>query len=157
MPPAKTPAQVLPAARHSAGGGLVDVELLSEPPGASILIDNNPALACRAPCDISLSDGRHTLSASLAGYTLAQRIFNVPETSSVFVTMPRLTGALVVTSNPSAATILIDGKDYGLTPATLHLPPGQHRVTLMNGSQRHDAEVTVVADGIQATGYTFAQ
>lgn len=142
-------------APDSMSSGLVDVELLSEPPGANIVVDNNPVLACKAPCNISLSGGRHTLSANLAGYTLAQRIFNVPETTSVFVTMPRLTGALVVTSNPGAATILVDGKDYGLTPATLHLPPGQHRVTLMNGSQRHDEMVTVVADGIQATGYSF--
>ncbi len=137
------------------GNDLVDVELLSDPPGAQMTVDNNPVMACRAPCTISLSTGRHTLTASLAGYTMAQRIFNVPETSSVFVTIPRLSGVLVVTSNPSATTVLVDGKDYGLTPATLHLPPGQHRITLMNGSQRHDEIVTVVADGIQATGYTF--
>jgi serine/threonine protein kinase len=161
--PPKTQERPAPVAHAASPGiapagaspGLVDVELLSEPPGANIVVDGNPALACRAPCNISLSGGRHTLSANLAGYTLAQRIFNVPESTSVFVTMPRLTGALVVTSNPGAATILVDGKDYGLTPATLHLPPGQHRVTLMNGSQRHDETVTVVADGIQATGYSF--
>lgn len=141
-----------PAERQT---GAAAVELLSEPPGASITVDNNPRLTCRAPCTVSVAEGRHTLAAQLAGYTVAQRIFNVPETTSVFVAMPRLSGALVVTSSPAAATILVDGKDYGMTPATLHLPPGQHQITLMNGSQRHDEKVEVVADGIQATGYSF--
>ncbi|MCU1292049.1 MAG: ligand-gated channel protein, partial [Bryobacterales bacterium] len=131
------------------------VELLTEPPGATVVVDNNPSTTCKAPCAVTLHAGRHTLATHIAGYTTAQRIFNVPETTSVFVALARPTGALVVTSSPSAATILVDNKDYGLTPATLHLPPGQHRITLMNGSQRHDDVVTVVADGIQAAGYTF--
>ena len=119
------------------------------------MVDNNPSLTCRAPCAVSLRAGRHTLATQMPGYTTAQRIFNVPEITSLFVPLARPTGALVVTSSPSAATILVDDKDFGLTPATLHLPPGQHRITLMNGSQRHDALVTIEVDGIQATGYTF--
>jgi Protein kinase domain/PEGA domain len=149
--PAAAPARV----PESGNAGVV--ELLTEPPGATVVVDNNPSTTCRAPCSLSLRAGRHTLATQMPGYTTAQRIFNVPETTSVFVALAMPTGALVVTSRPSAATILVDGKDFGLTPATLHLPPGQHRITLMNGSQRHDETVTVVADGIQAAGFTFAQ
>jgi serine/threonine protein kinase len=152
-------ARTAPAApaRVPESGNAGVVELLTEPPGATVVVDNNPSTTCRAPCSLSLRAGRHTLAAEMPGYTTAQRIFNVPETTSMFVGLAMPTGALVVTSNPSAATILVDGKDFGLTPATLHLPPGQHRITLMNGSQRHDETVTVVADGIQAAGFTFAQ
>lgn len=151
------PGRPAPVTNARQGGGVADVELLSEPPGANMTVDNNRAGTCKAPCTVSLRAGRHTLAAQLGGYTTSQRIFNVPETTSLFIVMPKLTGALVVTSQPSAATILVDGKDYGLTPATLHLPPGQHRVTLMNGSQHHEELVTVVADSIQAAGYIFPQ
>jgi serine/threonine protein kinase len=151
------PAKRAPTTNARQAGDMADVELLSDPPGANMTVDNNHAATCKAPCTVSLSAGRHTLAAQMGGYTTSQRIFNVPETTSLFIVMSKLTGALVVTSQPSAATILIDGKDYGLTPATLHLPPGQHTVTLMNGSQRHEEVVTVVADGIQAAGYIFPQ
>lgn len=38
--------------------------------------------------------------------------------------------SLAITSAPSGATILVAGRERGLTPATLALPPGEYRVTL---------------------------
>ncbi len=38
--------------------------------------------------------------------------------------------SLAITSAPPGATILIAGRERGRTPATLALPPGEHRVTL---------------------------
>jgi serine/threonine protein kinase len=147
-----------PSARRSAqngGGGLATVDLLTEPPGARVMVDGNSSRSCTAPCTLQLANGRHTLTADLAGYGASQRVFNVPDENTLYIALARRTGALVVTSSPSSATIFIDGKNAGLTPETLHLPPGPHLITLVNGAQRYQATVNVVADGIQATGYTF--
>ncbi len=38
--------------------------------------------------------------------------------------------SLAITSSPPGATILVAGRERGHTPATLALPPGEHRVTL---------------------------
>lgn len=43
---------------------------------------------------------------------------------------PGATATLVVTSSPTGAAILIGDRDYGRTPATVALPPGEARVTL---------------------------
>jgi len=122
-----------------------------------MVVDNNPLMTCTAPCSMPLNNGRHTLRAQLQGYTVAQRVFNVPDENTQTIALAKQTGALVVTSVPAAATILVDGTDFGLTPATLHLTPGQHRLTLLNGSQRHEEVVTVVGDAIQAANVTFPQ
>ena len=150
-----------PARQHRdegvpAEGGTASVDLLTEPPGAKLAIDSGVS-SCTAPCTVRLINGRHTLTAQTPGYAMAQRVFTVPDESTLYISLQKRTGALVVTSNPSSATILIDGKDAGLTPVTLHLTPGQHTVRLVNGAQHFDTSVNVVADGIQATGYTFAK
>ncbi|MBV9265232.1 MAG: PEGA domain-containing protein [Acidobacteriaceae bacterium] len=131
------------------------VELLTDPPGAKITLDGNSGKTCTTPCTLSLPTGRHTLSAQMEGYSGAQRIFNLPHDDSVFVQMTKQTGTLVVTSVPSGSTILVDGRNYGVTPASLRLAPGRHEVTLLYGSRRHVEGVQVQADAIQAEGFTW--
>ena len=38
--------------------------------------------------------------------------------------------SLAITSTPTGATTLVAGREHGQTPATLALPPGEHRITL---------------------------
>jgi serine/threonine protein kinase len=130
--------------------GPQEVELLSDPPGAKLVIDNKPDESCQAPCTLSLGTGRHTLTADLAGYSLARRIFNVPEDNTVFVSLSKSMGVLVVTSVPSGSEIVVDGKSYGRTPATLHLAAGTHRLQLSNGVQEHEEMLDVQSDGMDA-------
>ena len=149
---------VLPLLRSSPIRGTVrTVELLTQPPGATVTIDDSAGTMCRAPCSVPLSNGRHTLTTQMAGYEVSQRIFNVPESSSMFVALNKLNGTLIITSAPPASTILIDGTDFGLTPATLHITPGPHHLTFLKGSQRHDEVIRVNTDTIQAIGYTFSR
>ncbi|MBV9084177.1 MAG: PEGA domain-containing protein [Acidobacteriaceae bacterium] len=136
---------------------LADIDLLSEPPGAQMVVDNRPDRTCTAPCTLSLSTGRHTLSTHLPGYTPAQRIFNVPQDNSVFVALDRTTGTLVLTSIPPGSTIVVDGRNSGHTPATLHLTPGDHRIELINGSQRHQETINVEPDTLQARSFDWRQ
>lgn len=142
--PQFTPARQVPS----------DVELLTEPPGAQIVVDGNSSLACTSPCTLSLPSGRHTLTAQVNGYEIARRIFNVPNDTSLFLPLIKNTGSLIVTSIPSGATVLIDGKAAGRTPLTLNLSLGTHRIVWAYGGNQHQ-ETIEVQSGIQARGYGF--
>ncbi len=132
-----------------------DVEFLTDPPSAQVVVDDDPAKACTTPCTLSLPAGRHTLSASLSGFGRAQRIFNLPQDKSLFLTLSRRVGTLVITSAPSGSTVVVDGRNYGVTPVTAHLSPGEHRVLLINGARQHSDMVDVEADAIQAKAFTW--
>ena len=58
--------------------------------------------------------------------------------------------SLAITSTPTGATIIIGGRERGRTPATLALPPGEHRVTLRLAG-RADTTYTVRLAADQAT------
>lgn len=141
---------------ESAGPAVADVELLTDPPGAKIVVDNRLRDACTSPCTLSLQNGRHTMLAQSNGYTDARRIFTVPEDDSVFVTLAKSMGVLIVTSSPPGASIFVDGKNYGHTPSTLHLPPGLHVLALVNGPLRHEETVEVQNDGLAERNFRFS-
>jgi hypothetical protein len=124
-----------------------DVELLTEPPGAKMIVDGRSDLACNSPCTLSLASGRHTVTAELAGYNLGRRIFNVPNEESLFVNLGKNMGVVVVTSAVIGCTVLVDGRPSGSTPATLHLTAGPHRVAVVGRTSRHEETVQVQTDG----------
>jgi serine/threonine protein kinase len=130
--------------------GIADIELLSEPPGAKIVVDSRSDASCTAPCTMSLPNGRHTLAAELNGYNTARRIFLIPGDPTLFIPMTRSTGVLFVNSMPPGATIYIDDMPYGRTPATLHLPPGSHHVIVSSGSIQREDTVVLQNDGFEA-------
>jgi tRNA A-37 threonylcarbamoyl transferase component Bud32 len=131
-----------------------EVELLSDPPGAQMMVDGNSALTCTTPCTLTLPSGRHTLTAEINGYEMARRIFRVPTDRSLYLALVKNTGALVVTSVPSGATVFVDGQDAGHTPVTLHLSLGTHRLVWMYGESQHQ-ETVQIESGIQARGFRF--
>ena len=148
-------AEITPALKSApVPEGPSDVEMLTDPPGATIVVDGNPNLTCTTPCTLSLPDGRHTLTAELGGYELERRILNVPGENSLYFPMVHEGGTLVVTSTPSGATISVDGQLEGRTPITLHLSIGTHRIVWQYGGNQHE-ETIVVQNGIQARGFRF--
>ncbi len=154
---AKSP--TFPAARQSqpitppSASGSAFVEMLTEPPGAHLMVDNRAAATCIAPCSLELPAGRHVLTADLAGYATTSRIFHVPDERSVVVAMLQSVGTVLVTSNPPGATILVDGKDAGRAPLTLHLRSGQHRLDAMYGASAQQKVLDVRADDIQGANF----
>ncbi len=129
-----------------------DIDLVSEPAGAKIVVDDRPDATCNAPCTMALVTGRHTLTAELNGYAVAKRIFVLPGSSSLYIPMAQSTGILVLTSDPAGADISVDGRPYGQTPATLHLAPGVHRILLSHGLVRHEETLNIEADSFQTRG-----
>jgi tRNA A-37 threonylcarbamoyl transferase component Bud32 len=144
-----------PPATLTPSEAVADIELLSDPPGARLVVDGRPDASCTAPCTMSLPNGRHTLTAELGGYNLARRIFTIPADRSLYVPMTRSTGVVFVTSTPTGATIYVDGKPYGRTPATLHLPAGSHQLVVVNGSVQHEDTVNVQNDGFDSRSFRF--
>ncbi len=135
--------------------GIASVELLTDPPGAKVTVDGNSADSCTAPCTLSLGNGRHTLTAEANGYTVARRIFNVPQDSSLYIPLARSEGVLLVTSEPSGSIVIVDGKNYGRTPVTLHLSPGVHRLIVATGTTRHEEAVVVEPGGFEVKSYRW--
>jgi hypothetical protein len=95
--------------------------------------------------------------AEMSGYTDARRIFTVPEDDSVFVTLAKSMGVLIVTSSPPGASIFVDGKNYGHTPSTLHLPAGMHVLSLVNGPLRHEETIDIQNDGLAERNFRFSE
>ncbi|HEY7303994.1 MAG TPA: serine/threonine-protein kinase, partial [Bryobacteraceae bacterium] len=137
------------------GPGIASVEVLTDPPGARVIVDNRADTSCNAPCSVSLANGRHTLTAEANGYAVARRIFTVPEQSTVYVPLGKSEGVLLVTSAPSGSSVMVDGKNYGKTPVTLHLSPGVHQLVVASGATRYQESVVVQAGGFEVKSYRW--
>jgi serine/threonine-protein kinase len=163
--PAENPPASSPAPAHVPDRGAVgesaaantmsDVELVSDPPGATVRVDGGIDSACTAPCALNLRAGRHTLTAVLSGYEVARKIFQVPADAGVFVPLSKSSGVLVVTSQPTGVSVSVDGAAYGHTPVTLHLPTGPHHLVLSDGSRRHEETIEIDSDSMLTRAFRW--
>ncbi|MBL8234597.1 MAG: PEGA domain-containing protein, partial [Bryobacterales bacterium] len=127
----------------------VPYHVASVPPGAKIIFDGVGARSCTAPCQMTLSAGRHTLTAALDGHRLQSRIFNLPQDREILITMERSVGTLTVRTTPSGATIILNGQERReKTPASLTLPTGRYRIELVKEGQRKEQYDVEVKDGV---------
>ncbi len=105
------------------------VEVRSDPDGARILIDGQPAGT--APLTVELEVGPHTLTAQLDGFDDATREIRVTPGRRATATLPLTTrdATLTVQTTPAAdAEVLIDGQLRGKTGEPLPLPPGTYQL-----------------------------
>ncbi len=138
-----------PAVEPKPGVGQ-SVQFLTEPAGAEVTVDGNSSLACKTPCMLPLSGGRHAVTVQLPGYRPYPRVFNVPQDGDVFLRLSKVAGTLIVTSEPPGASIELDGVMQGKrTPAEFNVMPGTHHVKVARGGafldfdvQVHDGEIT---------------
>jgi serine/threonine-protein kinase len=159
-PPATSPAPAhVPDRRaaheNDAANTMSDVELVSDPPGATVRVDGGIASSCTAPCSLNLPAGRHTLTGVLGGYEVARKIFQVPADAGVFVALSKSSGVLVVTSQPTGVDVSVDGAAYGRTPVTLHLPTGPHHLVLSDGSRRHEETIEIDPDSMLTRAFRW--
>ena len=125
-------------------GGEQTVQFLTEPPGAKVIIDDNAALTCKAPCMLQLASGRHALNAQLQGYRSYPRVFNVPQDRDMFLQLSKAVGTLSVTSNPAGAAIEINHEMQSQrTPALFNLPPGTYHVRVSRGGSSLDFDAVL--------------
>ena len=112
-------------------------------------------MTCTTPCSLALAAGRHTLNAIAPGTGTAKRIFNVPESSDIFVDLQRSEGVLLVSSEPPGALVMVDGREMGTTPARLRLASGQHRLAVVNGKNRAEDTVSISAEQLTSRTYRW--
>jgi serine/threonine-protein kinase len=146
-----------PRPRVAAPAQPVMAEFNSVPPGAKIILDNNPALSCDAPCSIALEPGRHVVRAMRDGYRSASRIMMTPADTKLTIAMEQMAGTLSVTSNPPGASILINGQVRPeKTPAVIRLPPGAYRLQVKIGKVETEEETVEIRDsGISQRMYSL--
>lgn len=121
--------------------------VVTNPPGAQVVVDGKPELACTTPCSVELPMGRHTLATTMNGYRRAQRIFNLPAEAEVFINLEKAAGTLMIKSDPPGGTILIDGQPRGeKTPAMILVPTGSHRIEVQMQGFRNYVEDMEVKD-----------
>ena len=136
------------APRPESSATLTTTRLVTNPPGASLVVDGDPAVACTSPCSVQLPRGRHTIAATLDGYRRTLKIFESPGEAEIFLHLDRTSGSLVVRSEPRGATILVDGETWKeKAPSLLILPTGRHSIEVVHEDRRETHDV-VIREGV---------
>jgi hypothetical protein len=135
------------------------VQIFSSPPGATVVVDNDPALTCTTPCNLNLPAGRHTLLASMDSFRRTPKIFNLPQEPAVSLTLERMMGRLSVRTQPPGATIYVNGEPRAeKTPAMFSLPAGKYRIAVVKeGFAKQEDEVVVKDGGIADLEWNWGQ
>ncbi len=145
--PAPARTRTRPAEAEPADDSVYVLQIITNPPGAAILVDREKT--CTAPCELQLPAGRHTLVATMDGYGRELRIVELRRPLEIFVNMSPSTGTIRVESKPPGAQILVNNQVRSeTTPATLVLPPGNYRVTVIKDGRRADQDILVRAGAL---------
>src|SRR5437762_29955 len=62
------------------------------------------------------------------------------------------TGNLTIDTRPAISEVLVDGERRGMTPLTLSMKPGAHRITVRTGSEERVVPLMIAA-GADVTQY----
>ena len=145
-PPPHTEPAPPPRQARPVGPVETTVQIVTEPAGAHVIVDDSSTSSCTTPCMLQLSSGRHTMRADAAGYQTGRRIFTTPDQSDLFLSLDKAIGTLTVSSNPAGASIFLNGKELReKTPAVLSLPAGAYHVEIERDGRRIAKDVTVAA------------
>jgi hypothetical protein len=106
--------------------------------------DDEPALQVRRQIPFWNSQWRNRVA-------IAAAILVAVATAGVFAmkSYARVppTGMLVVNTNPDGVQVFIDGRKRGMTPLTLELPTGDHKLELTQGDQTRAIPVKITQGG----------
>jgi serine/threonine-protein kinase len=137
-------------------GASGETRLVTNPPGAFVVVDGTSTLSCTTPCSLTLPPGRHTLAATMQGFRRTLRIFEAPREAEIFINLDRSTGTVMVRSDPPGATISVDGQVRSeRTPAVLHLSAGPHSIAVERNGQQESQTVTVRDSAISNVTVSF--
>ena len=132
------------------------VQMLTEPPGATVIVDGDSAHSCKTPCMLPLSPGRHTMTTGLEGYRPYPRVINLPPDGDQFLKLSKSGGTLSVTSNPPGATVQLNGEAQPQkTPASFVIAPGTYHVRVTHDGVPLDFDVDVKDGEFQNRNVNF--
>jgi formylglycine-generating enzyme required for sulfatase activity len=135
-----------------------EISIASNPAGATILLDGEPA--GNTPAVVEILEGEHQLILQLARYgdwqqTLAVTAGEAQQLDPV--TLEPAPGLLELASVPAGANVTLDGEFQGQTPLTLELSPDRpHRLAVFKpGYRRHNSSVELPAAGSDSKTVTL--
>jgi outer membrane receptor for ferrienterochelin and colicin len=105
---------------------------VAAPRGGSVRVDDAASASCRIPCQLDLAPGRHRLLLERPGFESKTVPVDVvaKRRMTIAPTLEPLTGSLVVETDEPGATVRVDGRLLGFTPAVVTLPVGSHEVSV---------------------------
>ncbi len=143
---AATPKRTVAAVRPSAVAGPQPLQLITSPGGATATLDGRSEQSCSTPCQLQTSPGRHSIAFTLPGYQIEHRDIDMGTGPLELpaVILHAQSGALMLSSTPPGATILVNGKAVTeVTPARLVLPPGTYKITVEKNGQSSTTTVEI--------------
>ncbi len=121
-----------------------DFQVTASPIGATVIFDNDPSTRCKAPCNLSLTAGRHTFVVQHPGYRDAHRIVEIPRDAGSIIDLSKQMGSLSLITNPPGLTVIVDGQEQAKrTPANLNLTVGTHRVEVRKGTEKQEFTIDI--------------
>jgi serine/threonine-protein kinase len=122
------------------------IHLATNPPGALVTLDRDPAVSCHTPCFLEGLPGRHSVSISMAGYQDERREVMLGESAEELplINLRKLGGTLMLSSTPPGASIIVNGNlRRETTPARLDLAPGSYSITIEKDGVRKTVQVEI--------------
>lgn len=116
------------------------------PPGATASLDDRADSACRTPCNLHASRGRHRVTITMAGHQPEHRQIDVTGTplELPLVSLRAFGGTLMLSSAPPDAAIFIDDRKLSQsTPAQISLAPGTYNITVEKNGKRISERVEI--------------
>ncbi len=127
------------------------VEFLVDPPGATIEIEGRPVgIATGGKLVVSdlVVDRSYPVVAKLDGYESTSTSVTAKKGASVPLKLKGIAATVKIDSNPSGATIEINGKEVGKTPATLNNLPASTKVeAILKRDGYSDEKVSIEVPG----------
>jgi serine/threonine-protein kinase len=156
LPPAEPPEAAPKIGAEKAAGAPArpaqhPITIISSPGGAMVTLDGHGRDSCIAPCSVNAAPGRHELAVTMPGYQIERREVEIGTGGIELppVILRAITGTLMVTSEPTGATILVNGKRLTqVTPAQLSLAPGSYNVTVEKDGKQGSRAIDVHGDAI---------
>jgi len=132
----------------------------SSPRGAVVTLDNQPDTACTTPCTLEANPGHHSLELVKSGYDLERREVEVGSSAVEIppVMMRSQQGTLMLTSSPTGAAVLVNGKrQQQVTPAQIPLAPGSYAITVEWKDGKKATRTVQIKDGINFEKFVTEQ
>lgn len=123
-----------------------EVQVMTDPAGSVATLDGIADATCQTPCKLRAHSGVHSLTITRDGYQTESREIRVDhdDIDVPLISLTSANGMLLLTSDPTAAHVWVDGKptDY-LTPVRISLPAGNHSVAIQKDGLRSSGAVEI--------------
>ena len=163
-PPAPLPVKSEPPARRSPPARVASAPqpllVVTSPGGAIATLDAHADTACTTPCTLEASPGRHTVEIKKSGYDVERREVDVSSSGLELpaVVLRSVLGTLMLTSDPTGAAVLVDGKRQPqLTPAQIQLAAGSYSITVEWKDGKQATRTVQIKDGINFQKFLVGQ